>query len=106
MSVTVILTCPVDGDLRISPVAMVADLDRQLVLFTCPICEDLVRHSCREEHRALLERAVQCGAPLGSAGPLRRPDICDGRPLTSIEAFDLHVRLGRPGALEAAMEAL
>ena len=89
----VVVTCPTDGDQRVPADVVIVDLERRIVAFTCPRCHDLVRHRCTGDPVELLERTIRCGAAVGDLGPVRRPDVCDGQPLTSIEAFRLHCEL-------------
>lgn len=103
----VIVTCPTDGDITRHVDDVVVDPGLGVVAFTCPVCEDLVRHRpTGPAAGALIGRVVRSGGAVATLQPARRSEVCDGRPLTSIEAFELHRRLGAPGAVEAAVEAL
>lgn len=89
----IIVVCPTDGDQRVPADVVIVDLERRMVAFTCPGCHDLVRHRCIGEPVELLQRTIRFGAAEADLGPVRRLDVCDGQPLTSIEAFRLYCEL-------------
>lgn len=97
MNPAVFVSCPIDGDMHVPATSVLVDVERHLVAFSCPGCLDLVRHRCPVEATVALERTLRCGGTPANLGPRRREDVCDGRPWTSTEAFELHCELGGLG---------
>lgn len=85
--------CPADGAQLLPCERVLVDQDRRMVAFSCPACGDVVRQHCSGASSVRLSRAVLSGAGLARLGPVRRPEVCDGRPWTGTEAFELHCHL-------------